>query len=133
LQKQLADLWPNHRNGLLSALEARMNERASGLVKLLQERADREASDLEAVLTALLESIRRALDEDPPQMELFTTPERAQLDHNREAMYARAEALPAEIARETRARRERFADPTPRIFPVALTYLVPEREARRAR
>jgi len=133
LQKQLADLWPRHRDGLLGALEARMNERAGGLVRLLQERADREAKDLESVLTALLESIRRALDEDPPQMELFTNPERAQLEHNREAMYKRAEALPAEIARETKARRERFADPTPRIFPVALTYLVPEREARRVR
>jgi hypothetical protein len=34
--------------------------------------------------------------------------------------------LPAELARETEAIRRRYADPQPRLFPVAVTFLVPE-------
>jgi hypothetical protein len=34
--------------------------------------------------------------------------------------------LPAELARETDAIRHRYADPQPRLFPVAVTFLVPE-------
>ena len=39
---------------------------------------------------------------------------------------ARADAIPAEIARETAAIRDRYRKPTPRLFPVAGTYLVAE-------
>ncbi len=36
-------------------------------------------------------------------------------------------AIPEEIEQETAAIRARFADPQPRMFPVAVTYLVPEK------
>jgi len=39
-------------------------------------------------------------------------------------------AVPEEIERETAAVRARFASPQPRLFPVAVTYLVPESLAR---
>jgi hypothetical protein len=45
-------------------------------------------------------------------------------------LQARADAIPAEIEQETAAIRERFAEPQPRLFPVAVTFLVPERFAR---
>ena len=38
--------------------------------------------------------------------------------------------FPSEIEKETEAIRERFADPQPRMFPVAVTYLVPEKMAK---
>jgi hypothetical protein len=37
--------------------------------------------------------------------------------------------IPEEINRETKGIRKRFADPQPRMFPVAVTFLVPERMA----
>jgi hypothetical protein len=39
-------------------------------------------------------------------------------------------AIPEEIEKETAAIRDRFADPEPRMFPVAVTYLIPEKMAR---
>jgi hypothetical protein len=38
--------------------------------------------------------------------------------------------IPNEIAQETATIRARFANPQPRLFPVAVTYLVPEKLAR---
>jgi hypothetical protein len=35
--------------------------------------------------------------------------------------------IPSEIERETAAIKARYADPQPRMFPVAVTFLVPER------
>ena len=66
------------------------------------------------------------------QLELFTTPEREQFERNRHALEARADQIPGEIERETAAIRDRYRDPRPRLFPVAVTYLVPERIAREA-
>jgi len=42
-------------------------------------------------------------------------------------MRARAKEIPEEIKRETEAIRARFATPQTRIFPVAVTFLVPEK------
>ena len=36
-------------------------------------------------------------------------------------------AIPAEVERETAAIKSRYADPQPRMFPVAVTFLVPEK------
>jgi hypothetical protein len=46
------------------------------------------------------------------------------------ALTERAEQIDAEIEQERANIRRRFADPQPRLFPVAVTYLVPERMAR---
>jgi hypothetical protein len=42
-------------------------------------------------------------------------------------MRARVKEIPEEIKRETAAIRARFADPKARIFPVAVTFLIPEK------
>ena len=47
-------------------------------------------------------------------------------ERNRDFLAARLAELPAELARETEAIRLRYADPQPRLFPVAVTFLVPE-------
>jgi len=39
----------------------------------------------------------------------------------------RLEQIPAEIEQETELIRARFAEPQARLFPVAVTFLVPER------
>jgi hypothetical protein len=44
-------------------------------------------------------------------------------------MRTRANEIPEEIKRETEAIRARFANPHARMFPVAVTFLVPEKMA----
>jgi hypothetical protein len=56
--------------------------------------------------------------------------ERKQLELNRDAIRARLEAIPEEIERESEQIRARYTDPTPQLFPVAVTFLVPARSAR---
>lgn len=60
---------------------------------------------------------------------LFDDPERDQFERNKDAMRARAQEIPGEIERETEAIKARFANPQARIFPVAVTFLVPEKLA----
>jgi hypothetical protein len=60
---------------------------------------------------------------------LFDDQERDRFDRNKDAMRSRVKEIPAEIERETRAIKARFADPQARIFPVAVTFIIPERMA----
>jgi hypothetical protein len=46
-----------------------------------------------------------------------------------DALRRRLGEIPGEINKETEAIRGRFADPQPRMFPVAVTFLVPARLA----
>jgi hypothetical protein len=97
----------------------------------LAERADKEAQDMAAILRELQRAIERELaDPVSPQLSLFSNPEREQFERNRDFLRARANAIPDEIARETAAIRARYADPQPRMFPVAVTFLVPARLAK---
>jgi len=73
----------------------------------------------------------RALgDREYRQLKLFSDAESEQWERNYDALRARLRAIPEEIGRETVAVRARFADPQPRMFPVAVTLLVPERMSR---
>ena len=56
----------------------------------------------------------------------WSNQKKKQLEVNRQAIRARLEAIPDEIARETEQIRARYANPMPRLFPVAVTFLVPE-------
>jgi cobalamin biosynthesis Mg chelatase CobN len=133
IKQRLAAIWPAHHEALRQALEARMRERTAGLQKLLEERAGKEAADVTALLTELQQSIRAELAAPQnAQLELWTDPEREQRERNRASLHARLESIPGEIEQEARAIRARYADPAPRLFPVAVTYLVPERLAREA-
>lgn len=131
IKERLRRLWPSHRDGLLRSLEARMRDRTANLGRWLDERAEKEAADMRTILEELEQSIQAELEEaEPAQLELFTTPEREQLERNKGALWERLEIIPEEIERETNAIRARYADPTPRLFPVAVTYLIPEKIAR---
>jgi hypothetical protein len=105
-----------------------MRDRTSSLQRRLAERADKEAQDTAAILTELKRAIERELVEPAyQQLSLFSHPEREQFERNRDFLRARAETIPDEIVRETAAIRARYADPQPRMFPVAATFLVPAR------
>ena len=108
-----------------------MKDRTGGLERKLAERADKEVADIQAIRTELKRSIEAELDEpEYQQLELFSDPEREQFEGNKDFLRARVKEKPAEIDRETTALKTRYADPEPRIFPVAVTFLVPTKLAR---
>jgi len=119
-------LWPTHRDGLLRALEARMRDRTKTLQSRLDERADAEVAAMRSAIGELLTSIRTQLNDVQPQMDLFSTPEREQLERDRSALERRLDELPLEMEQEEQRIRARYASPSPRLFPVSVTYLVPQ-------
>lgn len=129
VQQALANLWPQHERPLHSALNARAQDRMEGLKKALRERAEKEKSDVEAVLMELKRSIEASFNEEEIaqlELELFTNTEREQFELNRNSLRDRLAQIPQEIEREKAAIESRFAEPQLRLFPVAVSYLVPE-------
>lgn len=132
VKRRLLQLWPNLEGPLRQALEARMRDRSDGLQRQLEERARKEAADITAILAELKRSIEGELHKPEyrqMQFEGWSTPEREQFERNADWLQARVRAIPEEIEREVEAIRARFADPQPRMFPVAVTFLVPGRHA----
>jgi SNF2 family DNA or RNA helicase len=133
MQERLSILWPSIQSSLMSALESRMQDRLSGIQKKLEERKSGETSDITAILNELATAIRTELIEMKAspyqQLELWTDSEREQLRRNEQALRMRLEQIPNELEKEVEASRKRYADPKPRLFPVAVTFLVPEKFA----
>jgi superfamily II DNA/RNA helicase len=131
LKTRLAELWPRHSEALMQALEARQRDRAGGLERLLADRAEKEEQNIRSVLEELRRTIQAELHEpEVQQLSLFSDDERDQFSRDVDALRRRIEEIPAEIAQEVEVIRKRFARQEPRLFPVAVTYLVPQRFAR---
>ena len=129
-KKRFLEALGRHRPSLQQVLSARMGDRSKGLEKRLLERADKEAEDIESILLELKRAIETELgDSEYQQLELFSDPEREQFERNKDFLRDRVKQIPGEIERETAAIRARFADPQARMFPVAVTFLVPHRFA----
>jgi hypothetical protein len=123
----LLALYPKLAPSLAQALQGRTEDRTAGLQRKLGERATKEANDIRAILTELKRAIEEELDQpEVVQLTLFDDPEREQFERNKLALQSRVKEIPAEIERETAAITARYADPQPRMFPVAVTFLVPE-------
>lgn len=128
MQNHLLKLWDRFAPALAQSLENRMKERTSGLQKKLSERARKESDDIEAILLELKKAIDAELsDPEYEQLTLFNDPDRERFERNRDFLRDRSSRIPAEIERETKAIQSRYADPQSRMFPVAVTFLVPER------
>ena len=127
MRGHLAAQLESARGQLLAALEARARDRALSLTRTLSDRAEHEADAITSVLIELQHSIEAELEpKDDPQLALFNIDERRQLDGDVEAMRERLARIPEDIARETAAIHRHYADPQPRLFPIAITLLVPE-------
>ncbi len=117
---------------LRAALQARAGDRARQLVATLGARAGEEQQHVEATLSELAATIRReAFGEHGDQLQLITGLEldagdRAQVERDLRSLRARLKLIPGEIEREQAAIARRYADPTHRLFPAAVTLLVPE-------
>ena len=136
MKEKLLRLWRYIAEPLHQALEARANDRADGLKKLLQDRANKEVSDITAILNELRQAIEGQLN-DPYYRENylpgFAPAEQEQFERNVDALRRRLTEIPGEINKETEGIRARFADPQPRMFPVAVTFLLPRHLAMEAR
>lgn len=127
VRNRLAALWPQLKGSVVSALEARGRDRNDSIRKQLADRAEDEKAKLAAVFRELEVGIKAELGRAPDaQLALFTDAERDQSERNRDFLISRLKEIPAELARETEAIQQRYANPQPRLFPVAVTFLVPE-------
>jgi hypothetical protein len=96
--------------------------------KLLEERKQKEINDTRTILQELKHMIERELaDPQYQQLELWTSGERDQYNRNVQALRLRLNQIPEELEKEIDAVHKRFADPQPRLFPSAITFLVPEK------
>lgn len=128
MRERLLGMYEKIMPQLMQSLEARKADRMDGVQKLLDERAEMETKNIEAILNELAQAIKNELDEpEVLQLELFSTDEKDQLNRNMDALRRRLQEIPNEIKAEQEQIRKRFADPQPRMFPVAVTFLVPEK------
>ena len=129
IETRFRGLWPKYRDPLLAALDARMNERTKNLAKTLQERADRDVGKLKAIMSELQKTIQAELNdkEGPRQLHMFAMDERDQWERDRSALRRRTQEIPEEIERESEHIQSRFANPSARLFPVAVTWLIPRK------
>ena len=139
MQKRLAAQWDIHRNPLIKTLDERMGERTKSLQKKLSDRAAKERNDITSILTELKKNITEELNqladlEKPGAKQLalegFSAEEHQQLRRDISALEARQTQIDDEIQQEVTRIQQRFADPQSRVFPVAITYLVPAHLAR---
>ena len=134
VKSKLVGLWPQHQTRLLEALNTRVQNSSERIIKKLQERERTEVEDITKILTELRASILKELHQSPPtQLSLFNDEESAQFERNIDSLKLRVERIPQEIGEETAAIKHRYADPTSRLFPLALSYLVPQKFARGGR
>lgn len=127
VQRALALAWDRYAGPLLAVLEVKARDRAESLDKALRERAEEEVANITQVLEDLRRTIETELNE--PQVEqvaLFTPEERDQLNRDLDALRRRLQRIPSDIEEETAAIRRRYANPEPRLFPVAVTFLIPQ-------
>ncbi|MBK8027687.1 MAG: DEAD/DEAH box helicase [Chloroflexi bacterium] len=120
--------WDAFAPSLRSALDARMRDLIDTITKQLAERQAKEADDISAILTELASAIQRELNApESAQLELpgFSNTENEQRGRDLNALRARLERIPEEIENEQRSLIARYSDLQPRLFPVAVAFLVP--------
>ncbi len=99
------------------------------LLRLLDQREQKELDDIRIVLEELARSIRDELNDQPAQLPLFDAEERDQYMRNVNALQARLAQIPHELEAEQAAIRRRYQNPQARMFPVSVTFLAPDRLA----
>jgi hypothetical protein len=132
IQIRLQALWSKNDEAVMTALEARCSERTKNLEKNLQEIAEKEVTKLSTVMRELERAIREELErKDGPQMLLdLGGDERAQRERDLSSLRRRLNEIPPEIERESAHLRARYKNPTERLFPVAVTFLIPRKLVR---
>ncbi len=127
VKERLVALWPELRDPLFAALKERMEAHGKSRQKMLAGRAKKEAEDIRTILTELKASLEKDIAAGPPdQLSLFDRDELSQYERTKASLVKRLERIPGEIERETAAIEARYASPTAHLFPVAVSFLVPQ-------
>lgn len=125
--KPVLDAWATIEPAILASIEARSTDRMKYLQSTLERRRDQEIGDITKVLEELKATIEKELNRpESAQISMWSSEEKEQLRRNGDVLRTRVENIPAEIERETIAIKDRYADPSARTFPVAITILLPE-------
>ncbi|HXP33690.1 MAG TPA: DISARM system SNF2-like helicase DrmD [Acidimicrobiales bacterium] len=130
IREALARSWPTFEEQLQLALRARAEDRAESLERLLAAKVEDEVTTMRAVLDELRRGILSQLAdlEEPEQLTFgFARDEREQFARDVGALRARVDAIPAEADAEELAIRRRYEEQSQRVFPAAITFLVPRR------
>jgi superfamily II DNA or RNA helicase len=131
IEERFQALWPKVSDALMKSLEARCTERTKNLEKNLEEICEKEVNKLASIMTELQRAIQAELNsKDNPQLMLDLgddTEGKRQRERDLDALRRRLEEIPGEIVRESDHIRSRFASPTARLFPVAVTWLIPRK------
>lgn len=137
---QLAESWPRLEKPLHDSLAARARERGDSLKDRLAERQAEESQRITATLDGFAERLRTRLKEEgddaDEQIALFgthelTSIEQKQYQHDRERWRQRLESLPAEREHELARIADRYREPRAHLFPAAVVFVIPAKEARR--
>ena len=103
------------------------------LQKLLERRKEQESTDLRTVLGELSRQIQAFLKEGDNEeasgqlkLDLWREEERSQRERDHEALRRRLEEIPGELERELLALEQRYREPEAKLFPMAVTWVVPE-------
>ncbi|MDH6228157.1 DISARM system SNF2-like helicase DrmD [Streptomyces sp. MJP52] len=140
LRKELTDAWPRLRDPLYRSLEARAAELGRQLEGRLADRRTEEERRITATLDRFEATLRAKLKEedggDGDQLPLYsihelTGHERRQFEDDRRRWQERLEGLPAERERELAAIAARYREPRSHLFPAAVVFVIPAKEARR--
>ena len=132
LRDQLIPRFHASADALRAALQARAGDRARQLTATLAARAQEEQQHVAATLSELAATIRSKLSsEHGDQLLLFTgleldAGERQQAERDLRSLTARLDAIPEQIEAEQAAIARRYDEPAHRLFPAAVTLLVPE-------
>jgi superfamily II DNA or RNA helicase len=140
LRSSFAEAWPRLEKPLFDSLTARARERGISLESALAARRAEEENRITATLDRFETTLRAKLKEEGDglgeQIALFgtreaTTAEQRQYREDRDHWADRLEGLPAERERELATIAARYREPRSHLFPVAVVFVVPAKEARR--
>ncbi|MBO1330971.1 DISARM system SNF2-like helicase DrmD [Streptomyces sp. VRA16 Mangrove soil] len=140
LRKELAQAWPTLRDPLHRSLEARATELGGQLKGRLADRRAEEERRITATLDRFEATLRAKLKEEGDgegeQLALLSTHEltgheRRQFEDDRRRWDERVKGLPAERDRELATIAARYRAPRPHLFPAAVVFVIPAKEARR--
>ncbi|AWT46693.1 MULTISPECIES: DISARM system SNF2-like helicase DrmD [Streptomyces] len=140
LRKELTEAWPRLRDPLYRSLEARAGELGRQLESRLADRRAEEERRITATLDRFEATLRAKLKEEGEgegeQLALLSTHEltgheRRQFEDDRRRWQERLDGLPAERERELAAIAARYREPRSHLFPAAVVFVIPAKEARR--
>jgi ERCC4-related helicase len=133
VQKRMAAAWPRIRDGVLGALEWRRGDRLTSLERRLTELRNAEERRVTTNIDRFAHALRSELADEGEDL-LFVTPdveEARQRERDRRAWQDRLKRLEEDKERALAAISARYANPDSFLFPAAVIFVIPQREASR--